>query len=206
MIGALRLLVLAGIATAAPGEVMTLAGADFLAQPRAALRADPPAREISDGLPVSVVIKNDGDADDRLLGGSTPVAQCVGVRRAFLVHGRRQTAPVPEGIVIPAEATITLEPGKSHLALFGLRADLVQGETFPLTLRFERAGEVTVIARVRRRADAPGTAPLPEASVGDLTITLASASPAPASESGYSRADVPLGSWARLLRHPRRMT
>jgi len=179
VIGAVRLLVLAGIATAAPDEVVTLAGADFLAQPRAALRANSSAREIPDGVPVSVVIKNDGDEDDRLLGGSTPVAQCVGVRRAFLVHGRRKTAPVPEGVVIPAEAMITLEPGKSHLALFGLQTELVQGETFPITLRFERAGEVTVNARVRRRVDAAGIAPVPDVSLGDLTIALASAPPAP---------------------------
>jgi hypothetical protein len=56
---------------------------------------------------------------------------------------------------------------------------LVQGETFRLTLRFERAGDVTVMARVRRRVDAAGTAPLPEVSVGALTIALASAPPAP---------------------------
>jgi len=74
---------------------------------------------------------------------------------------------------------ITLEPGKSHLALFGVQTDLIQGETFPLTLRFERAGEMTVIARVRRRVDAAGVAPLPEVSLGNLTIALASAPPAP---------------------------
>ncbi len=73
---------------------------------------------------------------------------------------------------------INLEPGTSHLALVGLRTDLVQGETFPLTLRFERAGEVIVIARVRRRVDAAGIEPLPIVTLGDLTIVLASAPPA----------------------------
>jgi copper(I)-binding protein len=179
VIGAVCLLVLVGIATNGPHETVSLVGAYFPAPPLAALRAEPPAWEISDGVPVSLTIQNDGDADDRLLGGSTPVAQWVGVRRTFLVHGRRETEPLPEGIVIPADAMITLEPGKSHLALFELRTDLVQGETFPLTLRFERAGEVTVIARVRRRVDAAGIAQLSEVSLGDLTIALASAPPAP---------------------------
>ena len=179
VIGAICLFVLAGIATIAPNEMVTLAGACFLT-PQATLRADSPHWEIPDGVPVSLSIQNDGEADDRLLGASTPVAQCVGVRRAFLVDGQRDSAAVPEGIVIPAEATITLEPGKSYLALYGLHNALVQGETVPLTLRFERAGLVTVIARVRRRVDAAGTAPLPEVSLGDLTIALASAPPAPA--------------------------
>jgi len=162
--------------------MVTLAGAFFLAPPQAALQADPPAAEILDGVPVSLLIQNNGDRDDRLLSGSSPVAQCVRVRRAFLVHGRRETTPLPDGIVIPAEATISLEPGKSYLALFGLRTDLVQGEMFPLTLRFERAGEVTVIVRVRRRVDAAGIAPPPEVLLGDLTIALASAPPAPGPE------------------------
>ena len=130
-------------------------------------------------MPVSLSNRNDSGEDDRLLGGRTPVAQCVGLRRAFLAHGRRETASVPEGIVIPAGSVITLEPGISHPVLVGLRTELVQGETLPLTLRFERAGEVTVIARVRRRVAAAGIAPLSEVSLGGLTIAHASAPPAP---------------------------
>ena len=181
MNGAIPLLVLAVIASLAPNELVSPAGAYVVAPPEAALRADPPAWQILDGLPVSLVIQNDGDEDDRLLGGTTPVAKCVGVRRTFLANGRRETAPLPEGIVIPAESMTTLEPGKSHLAMYGLRTALAQGETFPLKLRFDRAGEVTIIARVRRRVDAAGITPLPEVSLGELTIALASAPPAPGS-------------------------
>ena len=155
------------------------AGPGPLAQLQAALAADPAVWEMRDEVPVSLRIRNDGGTDDWLLGGSTPVAASVAIHRAFLVSGRRVTLAAPEGIVIPAEATITLEPGTNHLALFGLRSGLVQGQTFPLTLQFERAGEVTVIARVRRRVDAAGVAPLPEVSVDNLTIALASAPPAP---------------------------
>jgi copper(I)-binding protein len=179
VIGAVCFLIAALIATGGPAETVDLAGANLLARPRATLRADPLGWNIPDGVPVSLSIANDDDEDDRLLGGNTPVAQYVALRRAILVQGRPETAPMPDGIVIPAHATITLEPGKSHLALIGLRTDLVQGETFPLTLRFERAGEVTVTGRVRRRVDAAGIAPLPEVSLGDLTITLVSARPAP---------------------------
>jgi copper(I)-binding protein len=155
------------------------AGTGVLAQLQVAVETDPPAREVRDEVPISLWIRNAGGMDDRLLGGSTPVAESVAVRRALLVSGRRVITPAPEGIVIPANSTMTLEPGTSHLALLGLRTGLVQGQTFPLTLQFERAGEVTVIARVRRRVDAAGIAPLPEVSVEDLTVALASAPPAP---------------------------
>jgi copper(I)-binding protein len=173
------LLVIAGIAAAGSHQMVSPDGADVLAQRHVAVQADPPAREMRDEVPISLWIRNAGDMDDRLLGGSTPVAESVGVRRAFLVSGRRVTTPAPDGIVIPADATMTLEPGASYLALFGMRTALVQGQTFPLTLRFDRSGEVTVIARVRRRVDAAGIAPLPGVSVDGLTIALVSAPPAP---------------------------
>jgi copper(I)-binding protein len=173
------LLFVAVITTSGHYAGASSADAPFLAPLQSALRADPPACETTNGVPVSLLIRNDGESEDRLLSGSTPIAQCIGVRRAYLVNGRPATAEAPGGIVIPAGATVTLEPGKSHIALFRLRTDLVQGETFPLSLRFERAGEVTVSARVRRKVDAAGVAPLPEVSLGDLTIALASAPPAP---------------------------
>jgi copper(I)-binding protein len=141
VIGVGCLLVLAGTAFAGTFEMVTLVGAYFLAPPEAALRADPPAREASEGLPVSLLIQNNSDEEDRLIGGSTPVAHCVRLRRSFLVNGRRETAPVPEGIVIPAEAITTLEPGKSHLALVELRTELVQGKRF--RSRFDSSAPAT---------------------------------------------------------------
>jgi copper(I)-binding protein len=133
-----------------------------------------------EGVSVSLSIHNDGVSDDRLLGASTPVAWCVRIERTRLVCGRPQTTPLPAGIVVAARATMILEPAAYHLALFGLRSDLVQGETFPLSLHFDRAGEVNVSARVRRKVDAAGSTPLPPITVGDLTVTGASALPAPA--------------------------
>lgn len=64
--------------------------------------------------------------------------------------------------------------------LLGLRRDLAQGETFPLTLRFARAGEMTVTARVRRKVDAAAVSPVPTVVSGDISVSLASAPPAPA--------------------------
>jgi copper(I)-binding protein len=179
VIGAICLLVLAGSTTIALTAKLIEATAHYLAPAPSVSRTDTLPQYTPDGVPVSLSIQNDGDLDDRLLGGWTPVAQCLGLRRTFLVEGRRETAPLPGGIVIPGEATVDLEPGKSHLALYGLRTDLIQGQTFSLTLQFEHAGDVTVIARVRRRVDAAGIEPLPEVSTGDLTIARASAPPAP---------------------------
>ncbi len=131
-------------------------------------------------VPVSLVIQNLG-LNDHLLGGSTPVASRVVVHLTRLIDGRREMASEPDGIRIPAGETLVLEPAAGHLMLVGLRDTLVQGRTFPLTLHFERAGEVTVTARVRRKVDAAGVEPIPPVAAGDLRISLASAPPAPAS-------------------------
>ena len=135
---------------------------------------------LADAVPVSMVIRNDGDDEDRLLSGSTPVARRIDVHLTRLVDGRREMQPVPGGLSIPAHGSLILEPGASHLMLLGLQTDLVQGETFPLTLRFARAGVVTVTARVRRRVDAAGLTPNPALIIGDLSLALASVPPAPA--------------------------
>ena len=138
------------------------------------------AFEMVDAVPVSLLIRNDGDEADRLLGGSTPIARQVEVHGARLVAGRREMRANPDGLVIPANATLILEPGGHHLMLFGLQTDLVQGETFPLTLDFAQAGEVTVMARVRRKVDAAGITPFPPVVQDGLSISLVSAPPAPA--------------------------
>lgn len=62
--------------------------------------------------------------------------------------GMREVARVP----IPAGGTIALEPGGYHLMLLDLATDLAPGDTFEVTLEFERAGQRTVTAEVRERA------------------------------------------------------
>lgn len=180
MIRALCLLALTACITIAlirTTGVQILSAAE--ATPAASLPTDA-AFEIANSVPVSIMIRNDSDHDDRLLGGSTPVARRVEVHRTRLVEGQRHMHAATDGIAIPANQTLILEPGSNHLMLLGLHVDLVQGETFPLTLRFARAGETTVTARVRRKVDAAGLTPFPSVVVGDLSLALASAPPAPA--------------------------
>ena len=52
----------------------------------------------------------------------------------------RPVADIP----LPSGQTVHLRPGGLHIMLIGLTEPLRQGATVPLTLRFERAGEVQV--------------------------------------------------------------
>ena len=49
-----------------------------------------------------------------------------------------------DAIDLPADARVELKPGGLHLMLLGLKEPLKAGQHFPLKLRFEKAGEVTV--------------------------------------------------------------
>jgi periplasmic copper chaperone A len=49
-----------------------------------------------------------------------------------------------EAIEVPAGKTVELKPGGLHVMFMELKAPLKNGSSFPLTLRFENGGEVTV--------------------------------------------------------------
>lgn len=127
-------------------------------------------------------IRNGGAESDRLLGGTTDVAEAAEVHEAAAGAGDVMTMrPLTDGLEIPAGGEVTLEPGAYHLMLVGLREDLTPGKRFDLTLRFERAGEVTVPVEVRTRPTPASAddAPSP-VMAGDLTIDTAWSRPAPA--------------------------
>ena len=51
--------------------------------------------------------------------------------------------PVQDIVIAPGQ-TVELRPGGLHIMMIGLSAAMNQGSRVPLTLRFERAGEVQV--------------------------------------------------------------
>lgn len=95
-----------------------------------------------------LTIRNTSDQPDRLLGATSPAAQTVELHTHTQVNGVMQMRPVP-AIDIPPNGEVTLKPGGFHIMLIGTKEALRQGTTVPLTLRFERAGEVTVALSVQ---------------------------------------------------------
>jgi hypothetical protein len=56
---------------------------------------------------------------------------------------------------LPAYGRLELEPAGAHLMFVELKRPFKQGEKIPVTLKFERAGELKVELRVSRQAPAP---------------------------------------------------
>lgn len=92
-----------------------------------------------------MTIHNHGDADDRLIKVASPIS-----KRAELhthkedANGVMQMLEVPEGFVIPADSCYELARGGDHVMFLGLNQPLEQGQTVPVTLTFEKAGDMVI--------------------------------------------------------------
>jgi hypothetical protein len=88
-------------------------------------------------------LRNGGAQPDRLLSAATPAARVVELHTMERDGDVMRMRPVRDILVAPG-ATVELRPGGFHIMLIGLTAPMAQGGRVPLTLRFERAGEVQV--------------------------------------------------------------
>ncbi|MEM8951899.1 MAG: copper chaperone PCu(A)C [Pseudomonadota bacterium] len=84
-----------------------------------------------------------GDAADKLVGATTPVAETVELHN-HIIEGDIAKMREVEAIEVKPGEMATLEPGGYHVMLIGLKEPLTAGEVLPLTLTFEQAGEVTL--------------------------------------------------------------
>ena len=83
-------------------------------------------------------------AADRLLGGSTQVAQQFGGGGHKAASGAVMEMRQVDAIELPAGKKVELKPGGLHVMFIGLKAPLKVGDKVPVTLKFEKAGELKV--------------------------------------------------------------
>lgn len=112
-----------------------------------AIKIDHPwSRATVAGIPNGVayfVLENSGDDNDRLLSAASPVAERTELH-THLKEGEIVRMRQVDAVDVPAGQSVALEPGGLHVMLMGLKEPLEQGKPFPLTLEFEKAGNVTV--------------------------------------------------------------
>ncbi len=109
------------------------------------------SRTVPDGSAVAsgyLTIRNDGDESDRLVSITTSFAGETEIHQTTMVDGVMRMRPVPDGVPVPANSTVKLEPGSYHLMFLDLTGPLKQGDAFPLKLTFERAGSVETTINV----------------------------------------------------------
>jgi periplasmic copper chaperone A len=94
---------------------------------------------------------------DRLLSVKSNVAKSVELHRMDM-DGNVMRMREVDAVDVPAGQTVQLKPGGLHLMFVGLTQTLKNGATIPLTLRFEKGGEVKVSMKVMNQTavDAAG--------------------------------------------------
>ena len=93
---------------------------------------------------------NHGRQEDRLVKAASPAASRVELHNGEIGADGVMRMRELEAIPVPAGTTTEMQPGGGlHLMLMELTKPLVQGESFPLTLEFERGGKVEVQVKVQ---------------------------------------------------------
>lgn len=95
-------------------------------------------------------IKNDGKTDDVLIAASTPRSSKTELHNTTIdENGVMKMREMKDGIPVPAGQTVELKPGSLHVMFMDLHEPFVEGQTYPLTLKFKNAGEKTVTVTVK---------------------------------------------------------
>ena len=95
-----------------------------------------------------------GATGDKLVAASSSVSKTVELH-TMTMDGDVMRMRQVDVIEVPAGKTVELRPGGFHVMFMGLHKPLQVGESFPLTLRFEKAGEVKVEMKVMVQAGMP---------------------------------------------------
>ncbi|MBP2238582.1 copper(I)-binding protein [Sinorhizobium kostiense] len=104
-----------------------------------AAKAMPPGAKVGGG---GLTVKNNGNADDRLVAVESPSAGRVELHEMTMENDVMKMRKLENGIVIPAGQTVELKTGGLHLMFMEVVKPFAEGDSVPVTLIFERAGKV----------------------------------------------------------------
>ncbi|WP_411037274.1 copper chaperone PCu(A)C [Shinella sp. BYT-45] len=107
-----------------------------------ASRATLPGQPVGGGF---MTITNKGAEPDRLVSVAAPdVSDDVQLHEMAVENDVMKMRQLPDGIDIPAGATVELKSGGLHVMFMKIKRPFKEGETFKATLTFEKAGTVDV--------------------------------------------------------------
>jgi copper(I)-binding protein len=89
-----------------------------------------------------------GPANDKLVSASADIAGRVELH-SMSMDGNVMRMRQIDSIEIPAGKTVDLKPGGLHVMFMDIKTPLKTGASFPLTLKFEKAGDVKVNVAVQ---------------------------------------------------------
>jgi copper(I)-binding protein len=113
---------------------------------------DPYVRLAPPNAPASgafMLIRNTANADRKLLRAESPAAKTVELHTHINDNGVMKMREVPQ-IEIKAHGQTELKPGSYHVMLINLTQPLKEGDTVPISLKFDDGSVQQISAPVRR--------------------------------------------------------
>ncbi|WP_423841095.1 copper chaperone PCu(A)C [Vibrio mytili] len=110
-------------------------------------REAPPNAPVIGGF---LQLNNHSDSNDALIAAESPIAGHVELHNHISEDGVMKMVKVDE-IPVPANGSVSLEPGSFHLMIFNPKKSLKEGDRFPMTLTFKHAGKVDVEVAVENK-------------------------------------------------------
>ncbi|HVM81504.1 MAG TPA: copper chaperone PCu(A)C [Stellaceae bacterium] len=98
---------------------------------------------------VYLTVVNGTASDDKIVGASTPAAREAQLHTMIDDNGVMKMREL-KSIDVKAGATVTLKPGGMHVMLLGLTKPLKPGDSFSLTLEFEKGGKKELAVAVTK--------------------------------------------------------
>jgi copper(I)-binding protein len=139
---ALLLTIVATTATAADHHHTGMPGGSAVTVDKAWARAS-----IGKNGAAYFTLTNTGKSDNKLVGVSSDVARRVELH-THKMDGNIMRMRALENIIVPAGESVTLKPGGHHVMLMGLTRKLKEGDSFPLTVIFAKAGQMRISVKV----------------------------------------------------------
>lgn len=111
---------------------------------------DPWARPAEAGANSAVYFEiENGGQDDMLLSVSSRIAERTEIHRTFIQEDGTAKMEHQSSVEIPGGDIVIFAPGGLHIMLTNLDKQVVVGDTFDLTLKFENEGEVIIHVTVQ---------------------------------------------------------
>jgi periplasmic copper chaperone A len=90
---------------------------------------------------VYVPFLNNGKTEDQLIGGNTIIAVSVELHESYEENGVAKMRKLTFLSIVP-QKPVAMRPRGKHIMLIGLKRQLKDGDKFPLTLKFAKAGNI----------------------------------------------------------------
>ena len=111
-------------------------------------RPTPPSAPVASGY---MTLTNSGAEADRLVEISSPLSERAEIHRSTIEDGVASMRPL-DGLPLEPGRTVDFAAEKLHIMFIGPERQMKDGDRFPATLVFEKAGAVEIEFVVQRRA------------------------------------------------------